>query len=85
MTIAATPSPTRPISTGPLSARDEYYARIGAQGMAPLWESLHALVPKTPATSAEPAHWRYDEVVRPLLMEAGNLITAQEEIGRAHV
>jgi gentisate 1,2-dioxygenase len=68
------------LATGPAEAstRDDFYARLDAAGMAPLWESLHALVPKSPATPALPAHWDYDNVVRPKLMEAGELITAHE-------
>src|SRR5918911_5554016 len=57
--------------------RQDFYDRIGAHNMAPLWESLHALVTRTPATPCVPAHWRYEEV-RPYLMESGRLITAKE-------
>jgi gentisate 1,2-dioxygenase len=57
--------------------REEFYRRIGARSMAPLWESLHQLVTRQPTTPCVPAHWRYDEV-RPFLMEAGRLITAKE-------
>ena len=64
------------------SDRAEFYARLDAAAMAPLWESLHALVPNAPATSAVPAHWDYDGVVRPKLMEAGGLITAAEALRR---
>lgn len=46
--------------------------------MAPLWESLHALIPRTPATPAKFAKWDYDQVVRPYLMKAARLISAEE-------
>lgn len=57
--------------------RQAYYARIAPRHLTPLWEVLHALVPPTPATSAQPALWRYAEI-RDDLMEAGRLISAQE-------
>jgi len=58
-------------------ARPAFYERIGALGMTPLWEVLHALVPPEPKSPVAPAHWRYDEV-REHVMEAGRLITAEE-------
>ena len=58
-------------------ARAEYYERLGAQGLAPLWEVLSALVPREPPSTCVPAFWSY-QTVRPLLMEAGRLITAKE-------
>ncbi len=57
--------------------RAQYYQRIGGQHLTPLWEVLHALVPPAPATRMQPALWRYADV-RPEVMEAGRLITAQE-------
>jgi gentisate 1,2-dioxygenase len=56
----------------------EFYGQLDLQGMAPLWESLHTLVPKSPTTPVQVAHWDYDNVVRPRLMEAGRLITAKQ-------
>ena len=58
--------------------RQDFYARIGQHGMTPLWESLHALVLAQPASPALPYLWQYDEMARPFLMEAGELITARE-------
>ncbi len=58
--------------------RQAFYDRIAAHGLAPLWESLHQLVTRSPATRAVPAYWDYDNVVRPHLMEAADLITAKE-------
>ncbi|MEY2942759.1 MAG: hypothetical protein RLY97_773 [Pseudomonadota bacterium] len=66
------------LETDTESKRADFYARLDASAMTPLWETLHALVPKSPATPALPAHWDYDNIVRPKLMEAGTLITAQE-------
>lgn len=59
------------------SERAAFYGRIAPHNLAPLWEVLHGLVRKTPAPTAIPALWRYDEV-RPYLMESGRLITAKE-------
>ena len=62
-------------------ARQQLYADMGAHHLTPLWEVLHALVPRQPETPCEPAHWRYDEV-RPFLMRAGEVITAEEAVRR---
>ncbi|MBT6277016.1 MAG: gentisate 1,2-dioxygenase [Chromatiales bacterium] len=45
--------------------------------MAPLWEVLKGLLPAQPQAHAQPYHWVYD-TVRPLLLESGALLTAQE-------
>ena len=58
--------------------RQDFYTRIGEHSMTPLWESLHALVLKQPASPALPHLWRYDDMARPFLTEAGQLITARE-------
>jgi len=66
------------------AAREAYYARIDKKGMTPLWESLHALVPKQPVTDCVPAHWQY-EAIRADIMESGTLITAEEAVRRVLV
>ena len=63
------------------AARHAFYGRIDPLNLTPLWEVLHALVPVAPATPCVPALWRYNEV-RPHLLEAGTLITAEEAIRR---
>jgi len=63
------------------SDRDAYYARIAKKNLAPLWESLHALVPKQPAPRCVPALWKYDDV-RADVMTSGELITAEEAVRR---
>ncbi|MDO8388406.1 MAG: gentisate 1,2-dioxygenase [Polaromonas sp.] len=65
----------------PGSARKAFYDAIRAQHLTPLWEVLHALVPQQPATPCLPAFWAYEKV-RPWLMEAGRLITAEEAVRR---
>ena len=72
------------MSAHPVDRRKDFYRRIGAQGMTPLWEVLHNLVPPTPATPCVPALWRY-ETVRPFLMESGELISAREAVRRVLV
>lgn len=57
--------------------RREFYARLARSGAAPLWEVLSDIVRAEPRTACQPALWPYDEL-RPLLMQAGAMITAQE-------
>jgi gentisate 1,2-dioxygenase len=57
--------------------RRAFYERIGTKGAAPLWEVLTTIVPAKPTPSALPVMWRYDEM-RPLLLEAGRLLTPKE-------
>jgi gentisate 1,2-dioxygenase len=57
--------------------REAFYARLDQHHTAPLWDVLNRLVLPEPRPAAIPAIWKYD-TVRPLLMEAGRLITAKE-------
>jgi gentisate 1,2-dioxygenase len=57
--------------------RQEFYGRLDARGTAPLWEVLGAIIPTEPTPETRAVLWRYDDL-RPLLMEAGRLLTAQE-------
>jgi gentisate 1,2-dioxygenase len=63
------------------TSRKAFYESIHAHNMTPLWEVLHALVPQKPSTPCQPAFWKYAEV-RPFLMQAGKLITAEEAVRR---
>ncbi len=58
-------------------ARADYYRRIAGDHLAPLWEVLGTLVPAVPNTPCVPALWTYEKL-RPLLLEAGGLISARE-------
>ena len=60
-----------------LLTRAEFYQRLRPENLAPLWEVLAALVTPTPRTPAVPASWSFDRI-KPMLMEAGQLITAAE-------
>jgi gentisate 1,2-dioxygenase len=57
--------------------RADFYQRISAHHMTPLWEVLGALVPPLPNSPALPALWRYNDL-RPHVLDAGRLITAEE-------
>jgi gentisate 1,2-dioxygenase len=61
--------------------REAYYRRISKQSLTPLWEVLHALVPKQPQPKCQPVMWKYDELRGPLL-ESGEMISAQEATRR---
>lgn len=63
------------------SERAAFYRRLEEDHLAPLWEVLHALVPKEPATPCRPAHWNYDRI-RPHIFESGRLISAKEAVRR---
>jgi gentisate 1,2-dioxygenase len=59
------------------AARQEYYQRLYGKGAVPLWEVLADLIPAAPRPQCVPALWRYEEM-RPLLIEAGGVITPEE-------
>lgn len=59
------------------STRSAFYQRLRPENLAPLWEVLAALVTATPRTPAIAAAWSFDRI-RPMLMEAGHIITAAE-------
>ncbi len=63
------------------NVREDFYREIAPMHLAPLWESLHMLVPKEPAAHCQPCFWQY-EALRPHLMHSGHLITAAEAIRR---
>lgn len=64
--------------------RSAYYRKLETQGLSPLWESLHNLVPKEPRPQAIAAIWKYADI-RNLVMEAGSLISAEEAVRRVLV
>ncbi len=63
------------------ATRQQLYRDMDPLHLTPLWEVLHALVPREPASPCVPALWRYEEV-RPFLMRAGAAITAEEAVRR---
>jgi gentisate 1,2-dioxygenase len=70
-------SVTNPVSGEEQAKREEFYGRIGSQSLAPLWEVLKGLVPPEPKPTPKAHIWHYEKV-RPYLMEAGALLTAEE-------
>lgn len=57
--------------------RQAFYDKLTPHSLAPLWEVLRGLVPPEPRPKTVPHAWSYAEV-RPLLLEAGALLTAEE-------
>jgi gentisate 1,2-dioxygenase len=57
--------------------RQEFYRRLDTKSAAPLWEVLGTIIPSKPRPGAIPVLWHYDDV-RPLLIEAGSLLTEEE-------
>ncbi|QEY23858.1 gentisate 1,2-dioxygenase [Neisseria animalis] len=64
--------------------RREYYRQLAGQNLSPLWLSLHNLVTESPRPTIVPAIWKYEEM-RPYVMAAGELITAEEAVRRVLV
>jgi gentisate 1,2-dioxygenase len=64
--------------TDTAAAREAYYAKVATLDASPLWTTR--LVPPLPkdAVRSVPHLWDFDNVIRPALIEAGGLITAQE-------
>jgi len=57
--------------------RQAFYDELAPNHLAPLWDVLRGLITREPQTPCDPVIWHYDQV-RPYLMRAGSLITAQE-------
>jgi gentisate 1,2-dioxygenase len=57
--------------------RQEFYGRLDPQHVKPLWVEIRKLLARVPQPKAVPHRWVYQDV-RPLLMESGDLITAEE-------
>ena len=54
-----------------------YSKKISEDNLVPLWERLKTLVTPEPVSACRPHLWQYDDV-RPVLLEAGSLLTAKE-------
>lgn len=57
--------------------RRAFYDKLAPLNTAPLWEVLGNIVPREPTSKSIAHAWRYNDL-RPLLLEAGNLLTARE-------
>jgi gentisate 1,2-dioxygenase len=64
---------------------EDLYVRMHAKNLAPLWEVLSRLVPSEPHPACVPAWWSFDRDIRPLLLEAGTLISAKQAERRVAV
>ncbi|MBI3435697.1 MAG: gentisate 1,2-dioxygenase [Proteobacteria bacterium] len=58
-------------------SRAAFYDKIEKYDLAPLWEVLKDIVGKEPKSRCVPAIWKYKDVRR-LMLEAGDIITAEE-------
>jgi gentisate 1,2-dioxygenase len=61
-----------------------YYDRVAARHVLPLWVDTAQYVPKEPEPPYEPALWKYEDI-RPLLVEAGDVVTLKEASRRVLV
>ena len=61
-----------------------YYDRAAARHVLPLWVDTAQYVPMAPAPPYDPALWKYEDI-RPLLVEAGEVVTAEEASRRVLV
>ncbi len=57
--------------------RARYYDKIQGQNLSPLWMVFNRLISREPRSDCRPHLWSYAEL-KPLLLEAGGLITAKE-------
>lgn len=57
--------------------RQAFYERLKPHDLAPLWEVMKGLLPDEPTSKAKAHRWRYEDI-RPLLIESGSLLTAEE-------
>ena len=76
---AAAPSGRAQATHAPVTdaSSSRYYEELARQNLAPLWVSLSRLVPEEPKPTAQPFAWPFAEVL-PRLLEAGELITAEQ-------
>jgi gentisate 1,2-dioxygenase len=58
-------------------AREKFYDRIGEYSLKPLWEVLRGQLTPEPRPAEAAVLWRYEQI-RPLLLEAGSLISVEE-------
>jgi len=83
----AKPGKTKPKNggkNGKTSAREAYYERLSKHDMAPLWVVLKDIIPDEPKTVCAPAIWHFKDV-KPIVLEAGDLISAKEATRRVLV
>jgi len=57
--------------------REAYYGKLSQHNLAPLWTVFASIITTEPRSSCIPYLWKYEEL-KPLMLEAGGLITAKE-------
>ena len=71
-----------PNTTSREAERAAYYKRMADKHLTPLWTIMSDAVPHEPRPRFEPAHWDYAGDIRPALMEAADIISAEEALRR---
>ncbi|KAK4207427.1 RmlC-like cupin domain-protein [Rhypophila decipiens] len=56
----------------------EFETAMAATNVAPLWNVLSSMVPASPNPLSAPTIWRYSTSLRPLLIQSGSTISAEE-------
>src|ERR1700754_3804257 len=51
---------------------------MSERGLTPFWIVMGDTIPSEPMPSCKPALWKFAEDIRPALIEAGELISAEE-------
>ena len=72
-----TSSPNLPTDAEFHQRKEAFYAQLDERDMAPLWEVIGKMAPVAPQREMAAHIWHYREV-RPYLMEAGDLLTAEQ-------
>lgn len=68
---------TTALETTTAKSEGAFLESLPPKHLAPLWTEMAKMVPPRPNPSATTALWKYKEV-RPLLMEAGEVVDAEE-------
>ncbi len=70
-------SNTTVFETSKTTTETRFLSVLPQKHLAPLWTEMSKMVPPRPNPTATPALWKYSDV-RPLLMEAGDVVGAEE-------
>jgi gentisate 1,2-dioxygenase len=60
-----------------LTGLEQFYELLRKERAAPLWQVMSNLIPRVPENAALPALWP-SKTIRPLVMESGNVISAED-------
>jgi gentisate 1,2-dioxygenase len=69
----------QPLTTDPveIKKRQAFYDKIAPHSLSPLWEVIRNIMPKEPVPTPVSHIWRWSDV-RPLVIESGSLLSAEE-------